>query len=180
MTKTLKDIPWYEWLYAITEDGRIFSKKNSKFLKPRNIQGYYYTTLCIGWLCKQFRIHRLVALTYIENTDKKPEVNHKNWLRADNRVENLEWCTRSENQIHAYSNWLQKTTDKQRNWASKLWKMKWLPILQIDKLNNIVAKHTSISSASRLTSIGRKSISNCLCGLSKSAWRFQWNYLNNI
>jgi len=94
----MKDIPGYEGKYAATEDGRIYSHKSKRFLKPyRCTRGYEQQSLDGK---KQF-IHRLVALTYLPNPQNKDFVNHKNGNKSDNRVSNLEWCTRSENMQHA-------------------------------------------------------------------------------
>jgi hypothetical protein len=79
---------------------------------------------------KQQRLHRLVAKAFIPNTKDKKCINHKNGIKTDNHVENLEWCTRKENNIHAWENGLiNNRGEKQTN--SKLtdlnvWEIKFL------------------------------------------------------
>lgn len=67
----------------------------------KNSSWYVYITVSKNWIKKNFIVHRLVATYFIKNIENKPQVNHKNWVKTDNRVENLEWCTISENQIHS-------------------------------------------------------------------------------
>lgn len=69
---------------------------------------------------RQFSVHRLVALHFIPNPENKPEVNHKNGNKDDNRVENLEWATRKENQDHAYKNKLQIAVRGEQSGQAKL------------------------------------------------------------
>lgn len=96
--KQLFDIPFsicpVNDMYLITPDGRVWSCKTNKFLKPSTTNdGYKYVAMDkIRYL-----IHRLVAMTFIENEGELPEVNHINKVRDDNRVENLEWCTVRKN-----------------------------------------------------------------------------------
>jgi hypothetical protein len=99
--------------YIIHEDGRVYSIKRSKFLKPNvDERGYERVALYINGKAKNYRVHRLVAEAYIPNLDNKPQVNHKNGVKTDNRVENLEWCTNAENQQHAWDNGLNVSTGK--------------------------------------------------------------------
>lgn len=105
----MTDISGYEGLYAITEDGKVWSYERkgqgahpAKFLTIRkNPQGYLWIILYKNWVGKGYRIHRLVAQAYIPNLENKPQVNHKNGIKSDNRIENLEWCTAEQNQKHA-------------------------------------------------------------------------------
>jgi len=84
--------------YLIYDDGRVWSKKSNKFLKHQiNNFGYFTIGLTDVKVRKFFKIHRLVAIHYIPNTENKPDVNHIDGDKSNNNIKNLEWMTRSEN-----------------------------------------------------------------------------------
>jgi hypothetical protein len=91
--------------YFITSDGKIYSKSHKKFLSLRiDGNGYQLINLYDGINPpKAFLVHQLVASSFIDNPNKKPYVNHINKIKSDNRVENLEWSTPSENMYHCYN-----------------------------------------------------------------------------
>lgn len=90
----MKDIPNYEKKYAIDEKGNVWSYKHKKFLKPVENNGYYGVSLVdSNNKIKNWKIHRLVAITYLPNENNLPYINHKDENKLNNSVDNLEWCT---------------------------------------------------------------------------------------
>lgn len=109
-----RDVIWYEWLYQVSniwnvknlkrlvKTKRWFRIVKEKILWKSFVHWYNKVTLSVFCITKTFRLHRLVAQTFIPNPENKRTVNHKNWIKTDNRVDNLERCTHSENELHSY------------------------------------------------------------------------------
>ena len=116
-TEEWRDVKDYEGLYQVSNFGRVRSLDREyvnslgvkKYLKSRvfkleykNSDGYINSTLRKDGTSRTVRVHRLVAEAFLPNPENKPQVNHKNSVRHDNSVGNLEWCTVSENMKHRF------------------------------------------------------------------------------
>jgi hypothetical protein len=176
--ETWKDVKSFEGIYQINnlgivrrisypDSGNKGKYKVPYYLKSRKDKdGYLKYTLCNKEINKNFSSHRLVALHFIENPLNKKEVNHKNGVKDDNRVENLEWVTQSENRQHC----LKYLNPKLRN--NKLSKKTF----QYDLQMNLINVFPSAKEAGRQTGIHQGHISECCRGEIKQANGFIWKY----
>lgn len=150
-----KSIPGYSQ-YKISPDGKIYSIKSKIIMKLGKDGNGYITIKLINdeGQRKSLHVHRLVALTYIPNEDEnKIHVNHLNGEPGDNRVENLEWATRSRNAAHAFEIGLNKGRE----------------VIQYDSEGTEIQRYRTISEAVRETGISRNSIQECLAGTKEDA-----------
>lgn len=163
--------------YYIDKLGNIYSYVNNhkgKLINPRKLKCWGKYPQCKIVMpdgsIKRIIIHRAVAEAFIPNPKNKPEVNHKNGIKTDNRVENLEWATRSENIKHGYKLGLYKSTDfhKKRASEANLGENNHFAILDVKKVLQIkilikeknfsqsnIAKKYGVSS-STITAIKKK------------------------
>ena len=147
-----KDIPGHNG-YKVSNLGRV--KNSTRILKPEIMnKGYERVKL----QDKKIMVHRLVAMAFIPNPDNLPQINHKNEIKSDNRVENLEWCNATYNM----------------NYGTR-------PILfakQIEMYNEYESVvFVSIRDAARQTGIARQNISSCLNGKIKKAGGYCWRFV---
>ena len=166
-----KQVVGYEGLYEVSSLGRVRSLNygrtgNVMLLKQRKDK-YGYLTVGLYKIGKKklLKVHRLVCEAFLSNLDKLPVVNHKNCIRYDNRVENLEWCTVKYN-AHYSRGW-----EKSSEVTSK-------PVLQYTKSGQFVAEYQSLKEAERKTGIRSSHISGCCLGKKwyKSAGNYIWKF----
>ncbi len=189
MSEEWKPILEFENEYYISNKGRVFSLRNNILLKPKKTKsGYYRVSLSANGRRKECMIHRLVAEAFIPNPEKKLTVNHINENKQDNCIENLEWATQAEQNIHGtrIARVIASTDYKARNINYELVAAKhnyhqinrkqMKPVLQYDKHGIFIARHDGVAAASRSIGISAGHICCCLKGRRISCGGYQWKY----
>ncbi len=141
-----------------------------------NNVGYKMIALTKKGNTKIISMHRLVAIAFIPNPKNKPCINHKNGIKTDNRIKNLEWCTHAENSQHAYRTGLSKPSygmkDKIGNQNKKS-----IPVNQICiNTGRIIKTWDSLNCPDREYNWDFRNIHSCVKGKRQTAYGFKWEY----
>ena len=176
-TEIWKDIKGFEGKYQISNLGRVKSLPKLK----RNKYGVISTPEIImktwetdGYVRVNLRrddgsvfnakVHRLIAEAFIPNPENKPQINHINTIRNDNRIENLEWCTQSENNNNPLT--IQHLKQNTRNIPK--------PVMRITKDGYMMGIYKSLKIAENETNIKRKQIGDVVSGKRNSTGGYKW------
>lgn len=175
------DIRGYEGLYQVSNLGRVKSlprRTNNQhcyglIMKQHNSYNYLKIQLKKNNKYKWFFVHRLVAMAFLDNYNENLQVNHINGIKSDNKVENLEMVTASENQLHSYRVLKNIPSMKNRFGKNHVHATK---INQYDLNNNFIKQWGSIVDASKTLNINATCICNNCKARRKTAGGFIWKY----
>ncbi len=170
MQKIWKNIPNYSG-YQVSNLGEIKGKRN-KILIGGIKRGYREVILVDNNIRHYKLVHRLVAEAFIPNFENKPQINHKDGNKLNNCVDNLEWCTQSENMKHAYKKGLQKPLYAVKNPRAK-------KVEQYDLKNNLLKCYNGIREASRINNLNPRDITKCCQRKRRQVGGFIWRYSND-
>ena len=165
----LQPITGYE-NYKVSCNGEVINSHGRLLKASLSSKGYKEVVLYNVGDRTKFKVHRLVAITFIPNPENKPQVNHINGDKADNRVENLEWATNSENIQHAYDNALNVMKTGGQHPRSKSVKQEAIG-------GHFVKIWGSIREIERELNYSSSNISKCCKGIYSTAYGFKWSYI---
>lgn len=188
-TEIWKFIENYEGFYQISNLGRVkslyrefYSGKDMKILRkyPECIlknkvykKGYLYIALSKKGIVKREKIHRLVANAFIENPLNKEQVDHINTVKNDNRVENLRWATKAENQLNPLT--VIKRSKSKMGRLNPM-KIKRVVFCQYDLNGKFIQYCYGVKETAKKYGFESSGISRCLTGIYKTAHGFKWSY----
>lgn len=162
--KVLKKYP----NYAVTESGDVYRVDTMRKLKQTKRHGYLEVNLFNNGNHKIEKVHRLVAITFIENPNSYPCVNHKDEDKTNNNVENLEWCTYKYNNNYGKN----RPVNNLRLGSIKNRKR----VAQLSLNNEYITEYVSVREAGRKTGFNQSNIVKCCNGKAKQAYGYRWIY----
>lgn len=178
MKEIWKPIPISEYsFYEISNFGNV--RNGHKPLKAWLSKGYPSVILCNNNSRKYFRIHRLVALAFVKNPNKYPQINHKDGNKQNNYFENLEWCTQGHNTKHAWEHKLFKFTEKMKVAVTKTILKeveKQKRSVKCFKDDKLVAVYESACEAARQIHGSQPHISDCCNGKRSTHKGYVWKW----
>ena len=161
--------------YTITEHGDVYGKTDNLLKTDITHDGYYRVTLYKNNKPTHCPIHRLVAESFIPNPGNKPTVNHIDGDKSNNSVQNLEWCTHSENSKHAFDHGLNRChlTDEDRRKAGKTKAERYSKPVRVIETGDV---YPSASECARINGLDGGNISACCNGNRRShhGLHFEW------
>ena len=152
-----KSINGYEGLYEISNTGQVRNKRGRILVAHKSNNGYLHVSLSKNNIRKTKSIHKLVALHFIENINNLPQINHIDENKANNNVENLQWCTIQENIDHSFSK----------------------EVIQFDLLNNPIKTWKSASECGR-NGFNQGKVSECCRGERETHKKYKWKYKEEL
>lgn len=165
-----KDVNGYEGLYQVSDCGRVRNNQSGKILRPcEHRSGYLSVMLYKDKHPRRHFIHRIVASAFLENTDSCEFVNHKDEIKGNNNVDNLEWCSKEYNM--RYGTICERISARRGHGARARRK-----VLQMGVSGEIINVWESIALAARETGTARTSIFECCNGIHRTANGFAWAY----
>ena len=152
--------------YEVNQFGEIRHRIRKKILKPRINNGYQYVNFKINGKNVNFSVHRIVANAFIPNPNGYTEVNHKDYNRSNNCVDNLEWVSSSQNKYHAF---LKEENKKSRGKA----------VNQYTKEGILIKTFDTITEAAQTLGCCVAAISNCCLKRTKTSQGFLWSFVES-
>ena len=213
MEEIWKDIKGYEGLYQVSNTGKVksleklkwngrgYQKLPERIMKGKKCgRGYLQVRLFKDGKSKNYYLHRLVAVAFIPNPDNLPQVNHRNEIKTDNCVDNLEWCDAKYNSNYGTKNQriaeklrgrkhseeaIKKMSEKLRGRKlpeeiiKKIAEKNSKPVYSVDRETGLITYWKSACEASRQTGIDQGNITRCCQGKMKSAGNHIWFYADS-